>query len=325
MVNILVTGGAGYIGSHACKALKKQGHNPVTFDNLSRGFKKSVQWGPLVEGNLQDFDKLKKTMEDHKIEAVLHFAAYAYVGESIAFPEMYFDNNVKGSVLLFEAMKEAGVKTLVFSSTCATYGEAQSEVINESHPQNPINPYGLSKLMIEKMLVKYGEKYDFNFCGLRYFNASGADPDLEIGECHDPEPHIIPNIIRAGLNGEAMKIFGNDYPTPDGTCIRDFIHVTDLAQAHVLVLENLLNQKTTQSFYNLGNTQGYSLLELIKKTEEILEKSIPFEVTQRRQGDPAKLIGASDLFLKDFKWERKHSDLETILKTSIAWTKNQKN
>ena len=324
MANILVTGGAGYIGSHVCKALSKAGHTPITYDNLSRGFKKSVKWGPLVQGDLHDFEKLKKTLHDHKIQAVMHFAAFAYIRESVENPQMYFQNNVDGSIMLLEAMRERGVKNIVFSSTCATYGEAQTDVIDESHPQNPINPYGLSKLMVEKILIKYQKEYGFNFCGLRYFNAAGADPELEIGESHDPEPHIIPNIIKAGLQKTTLSIFGNNYPTPDGTCVRDFVHVSDLAQAHVLVLEKLLSQQEIKAFYNLGNSRGYSLLELLKSTEKILNQPVSYEIKENRPGDPAKLVGCPDLFIKDLSWQQDHSSLDQIIQTAINWYKKER-
>jgi len=240
-MNILVTGGAGYIGSHTCKQLKKYGLSPIVYDNLSRGHKEFVQWGPFVEGDILDTEKVKKTLEEHKIQAVIHFAAFAYVGESVENPSLYYKNNVHGTFSLLEAMLKANVKNLVFSSTCATYGIPEKIPLMEDMPQNPINPYGQTKLMIEKILRDYGTAYGFKSVCLRYFNAAGADQDGVIGERHNPETHLIPLAIEAALKNKTMKIFGNDYETPDGTCLRDYIHVTDLAEPPLLALKHLHN------------------------------------------------------------------------------------
>ena len=315
MANILVTGGAGYIGSHTCKFLKKLGHTPVTYDNLSRGFEKLVNWGPLVKGDLLDFECLTNTMRDRQIEAVIHFAAYAYVGESMEKPEMYMENNVSGSTMLFEAMREEGVENILFSSSCAVYGESQEPFISESHPKKPINPYGLSKLMVEQILEKSG----LNHCSLRYFNVGGADPDGETGECHEPEPHILPNLLKNALNDQTISLFGNDYPTEDGTCIRDYIHVTDLAEAHGLALEALLKNKNKNSAYNLGTGKGHSLLELTQSLESILNKKIEVEFKDRRIGDPAQLVANPERFKKEFQWNPQYSDLNSIFTTARNW------
>ncbi len=319
MANVLVTGGAGYIGSHACKALARAGHTPIAYDNLCRGHRSSVQWGPLVVGDIHDPELLSQTMKAKQVTAVLHFAAFAYIKESVEQPQMYFNNNVMGTALLCEAMIEAGVRDLVFSSTCATYGESKNKKISESHPQNPINPYGLSKLMVEKMLEKYQALGLLNFCALRYFNAAGADPDLEIGESHDPEPHLIPNLIVRGLSAAPMILNGDDYPTPDGTCIRDFIHVTDLAQAHVLTLEKLLKQEEQQNFYNIGSGRGWSLLEVAQTIAQLLNVETKIEFAPRRLGDPAVLVGDPSQFLNDFSWHPEHTDIKKVLTNAIQW------
>ncbi len=319
MAQILVTGGAGYIGSHVCKALKNAGHSPVSYDNLSRGFAHAVKWGPLVEGDVRDVEKLKKSLQDFSIEGVIHLAAYAYVGESVENPKMYFENNVDGMALLLEALQETGTQNLVFSSSCATYGESQKALIDEDHPQAPINPYGLSKLMGEKMLLQFRNDLGHRACGLRYFNAAGADPDLEIGENHDPEPHLIPNLIRTAQQGGFFQIFGSDYDTPDGTCVRDFIHVSDLADAHVLCLEKLLNEKNGEGFYNLGCGEGYSLLQVANSVNQVLNKNCEIQFLPPREGDPARLVCDSQLFRDEFQWIPKHSSLEKMIQTASEW------
>ncbi len=319
MKKILVTGGAGYIGSHTCKALHAKGFIPVTYDNLSRGHRAAVRWGPLIEGDIHDHSKLTHVMKTENIRAVLHFAAYAYIQESVENPQMYFKNNVEGSILLVEAMAQAGVKNLIFSSTCATYGESNQTTIDENHPQNPINPYGLSKLMVERILEKYKELGVLDFCALRYFNGAGADADLEIGETHDPEPHLIPRLIQKILDGEPVAINGNTYPTADGTCVRDFIHVSDLAQAHVLALEALLEQRNGWDFYNLGSHQGYSLLEIAAAIGDRLGISPVIEFHPPRLGDPARLVGDAQRFQKEFQWHPQHSDLKTIVDSATRW------
>ena len=299
----------------------------MVYDNLSRGFRDSVQWGPLVVGDLFNSDLLVKTLVDYQIEAVIHFAAFAYIKESVEKPELYFENNLYGSAFLLLALKEVGIKKLVFSSTCATYGEPTQEVIEEDHPQIPINPYGLSKLMVEKILEKSSLTEDLKYCALRYFNAGGADPDMDIGEKHDPEPHIIPRLIRAALDGEKAKIQGGDYPTPDGTCVRDFIHVNDLALAHIAVTEALLKDQNISQFYNLGTGSGFSLLQLVEKISAATGKKLEYEIVERRPGDPSKLVASANLFIKETNWRPKSSDLETIINSALQWelkTRNQK-
>lgn len=323
MANILVTGGAGFIGSHLCKALHNNGHNPIVFDNLSRGHRHNVKWGPLIEGDLHDYEKLRTVLEDHDIEAVVHLAAYAYVGESVENPQLYFENNVCGSVLLFEAMKDSKVRNLVFSSSCATYGESIQPIIDESHPQLPINPYGLSKLMVENILRKYQAEQSLKPCCLRYFNAAGSDPELEIGEEHDPEPHVIPNIIAAHLHGNEVCINGDDYPTPDGTCVRDFIHVMDLADAHILIVNQQLNEKEVDFAYNVGVGQGYSIKELIDEVSKQTGTRTPIHVGPRRPGDPASLVADSSHFYQRFQWQPQRSDLPTLIKDALAWMKKK--
>lgn len=321
MANILVTGGAGYIGSHTCKELASQGHTPVTLDNLSRGHQECVKWGPFVHGSIHDTPLVVNTLRSYKIKAVIHFAAYAYVSESVDHPQMYFDNNVKGSLLLFEAMRQAQVKNIVFSSSCATYGESQSHRISEDHPQKPINPYGLTKLMVENTLLEQQTLNHLNFISLRYFNAAGTDPEGELLEHHEPEPHILPNIIRAALTNTPVTLYGSDYPTPDGTCVRDFIHVSDLARAHNIALTALLTNKPTHPFYNLSNTRGFSLLELTNAVESYLQKDIQVNFAPRRHGDPARLVGSSDRFRNRFSWNPQHSDIKTLIETTVRGQK----
>ena len=237
---VLVTGGAGYIGSHACKVLARAGYRPVVFDNFSRGHREAVRWGPLIEGSLAERGKLAAALASHRISVVMHFAAYAYVGESVTDPSLYYANNLGGSLALLEAMREVGVDKIVFSSTCASYGTPAQVPIRETMPQLPVNPYGETKLAIERALHWYGEAYGLRSVSLRYFNAAGADPEGEIGEDHSPEIHIIPRAIDAARGGPGLTVFGDDYPTPDGTCLRDYIHVSDLADAHVRALEALV-------------------------------------------------------------------------------------
>lgn len=319
----LVTGGAGYIGSHACKYLAQAGIEPIAYDNLERGHSWAVQWGELIEGSTFDQDLLAQTFKDKKIDIVLHFAAYAYVKESVEDPSLYYHNNVNGTLSLLSAMKTAGIQKLVFSSTCATYGIVDALPITEEQPQNPINPYGQSKLMVEKILLDYSKAYNLQFCALRYFNAAGADPDGDIGESHNPEPHIIPNAIRTALGKQKeLEIFGNDYPTDDGTCVRDFIHVSDIAQAHVFVAQALINNEPLAPFYNLGNAKGFSLLDIVNTIEKITCKTLPYTIKARRAGDPPMLIGSSKKFLSRFpNWQRHNSPIERIIETAAQWEK----
>lgn len=320
MTKILVTGGAGYIGSQICKLLSQKGFEPITYDNLSRGFIENVRWGPLIQGDIRDSAKLTELMKLEKPKAVIHLAALAYVGESVENPLAYYENNVTGSLSLLQAMKNSGLNKLVFSSSCATYGVAEKIPIDENCYQKPINPYGMSKWMVEQILKDFSAQANFQSCSLRYFNAAGSDLEGDLGERHDPEPHIIPNALMAALGKiPELKIFGNDYPTKDGTCVRDFIHVVDLSEAHILVLDKLLKNESVDSSYNLGLSQGFSLLEIINMTEKITGKKVPYSFEKRRPGDPPELVASSEKFKKDFSWEPKHSQLENIIKSAYQW------
>lgn len=316
---ILVTGGAGYIGSHTCKALARRGLEPVVFDSLENGHSGAVKWGALERGDLLDPASLGSLFERHRFSAVVHFAAYAYVGQSVLEPAAYYRNNVVGSMNLLDAMRTGGVDTLVFSSTCATYGIPARTPITEEESQTPINPYGRSKLMIEQLLNDYSGAYGMRACSLRYFNAAGADPDGELGEVHDPEPHLIPNILRVGLGKqERLKVYGSDYPTPDGTCIRDFVHVTDLAEAHCLAVEFLLGNPGCHAF-NLGSERGYSVMEVIRAAESGIGLSIPFDLEPRRTGDPPILVADSSKAERELGWTRRNSGISEILRTACRW------
>lgn len=316
---ILVTGGAGYIGSHTCKALSRRGFAPVVFDNLANGHRDAVRWGPLETGDLLNPRSLAAVFERHDFTAVVHFAAFAYVEESVRDPALYYRNNVVGSMNLLDAMLRAGVKNVVFSSTCATYGVPSRAPINEEESRNPINPYGHSKMMIEQLLEDYSSSYGLRACSLRYFNAAGADPEGEIGESHDPEPHLIPNVLSAGAGrGRRLKVYGNDYPTPDGTCVRDFVHVVDLAEAHCLALEYLADNPGSHAF-NLGSEQGHSVLEVIRTAESELGLIVPYDLAPRRPGDPPVLVADSSRAQRELRWVRRHSGIAEILRTAWQW------
>lgn len=286
---ILVTGGAGYIGSHACKALAQVGYTPVSFDNLVYGHPEAVKWGPLIVGDIADRTALDAVFAEHKPVAVMHFAAYAYVGESVTNPAKYYLNNVGGALSLLEAMRAAECRVIVFSSTCATYGEPKTMPIREDHLQLPVNPYGRTKLMIEQAMTDYGRAYGLRSAALRYFNACGADPDGEIGERHDPETHLIPRALMAAAGQiERLDLFGEDYDTPDGTCVRDYVHVTDLARAHVLAIKHLLDGGESLRL-NLGTGRGTSVRKIIKAVEQVSGRAVPVKVSPRREGDPPTL------------------------------------
>ncbi len=319
MINVLVTGGAGYIGSHCCLELSKKGYNPIAFDNLVYGHQENVKWGDFCHGDIGDKKLLEACFDRYKIDAVMHFAAYAYVGESVTEPKKYYDNNLKKTLNLLECMLQKGIKSFVFSSSCATYGNPQRIPLDEEHPQKPINPYGKTKYMIEEVLQDYDAAYDLKFFSLRYFNAAGADPDGQTGEKHDPETHLIPLVLDvASGKRQAIKVFGTDYDTKDGTCIRDYIHVTDLAQAHILAIEKLLGSSPSD-FYNLGTGQGYSVLEIIKKAEEITGEKITIEKTARREGDPPVLVASNQKALNQFGWQAEHSSIDEIIQTAWNW------
>lgn len=316
---ILVTGGAGYIGAHACKALANAGYTPIAYDNLVYGHRSAVKWGPLETGDIDDRSQLESVMQQYEPLAVMHFAAYAYVGESVENPSKYYHNNVTGALTLLEAMRGCGIDKFIFSSTCATYGMPDEIPIVESHPQNPINPYGRSKLMIEWILRDYAAAYGLRYISLRYFNAAGADPETEIGEDHDPETHLIPLVLDAALGRrKRLEIYGTDYDTPDGTCIRDYIHVTDLAQAHLLALE-YLNDGGESDVFNLGNGNGFSVKDVMTTAQKISGRDIPYAETDRRPGDPPVLIGSSDKIISKLGWQAVHHSLEAILETAWRW------
>lgn len=319
---ILVTGGAGYIGSHAVLALKRAGYNAIVLDNLVYGHRDVVEkvlQVELVVGDTSDRTLLDQLFTTHNIIAVMHFAAYAYVGESVTDPSKYYRNNVIGTQTLLEAMMAASVKKLVFSSTCATYGVPKAVPIPEEHPQNPINPYGASKLMVERILSDFDAAYDFKSVCFRYFNAAGADPTGLLGEDHNPETHIIPLVLLTALGlRESVSIFGTDYPTPDGTCIRDYIHVADLADAHVLGLKYLL-QGGDSAVFNLGNGSGFSVRQVIETARVVTGKEIRVEECDRRPGDPPVLVGSSDKARKILGWSPQYADLSDILSHAWKW------
>ncbi len=317
--SILVTGGAGYIGSHACKALARAGYLPVAYDNLSRGHREAVRWGPLVEGDIADRPRLCAALAEHRVAAVMHFAAYAYVGESVGNPALYYRNNLSGSLSLLEAMRETGVGEIVFSSTCATYGIPDAVPIRETAPQNPVNPYGETKRAIERALHWYGQAYAIRSASLRYFNAAGADREGEIGEDHEPETHLIPLVLEAALGRRpAIEIFGTDYPTPDGTAIRDYIHVDDLADAHLRALERLRAGGASIAL-NLGTGEGHSVREVIAAAEAVSGRKIAVRDAPRRPGDPPALVADPSLAAQTLGWRASRSSLETIIRTALAW------
>lgn len=323
--NILVVGGAGYIGSCMCKYLAKHGYMPIVLDNLVYGHQKSVRWGPFYKGSMDDYGLLKKIFSTHDIQAVMHFAAFCYVGESVITPAKYYENNVSATLVLLRTMVEEKVKNFIFSSSCAIFGEPIETPISEEHPKNPINPYGRTKLMVETILADFHTAYDLKFASLRYFNAAGADPDGELGEDHNPETHLIPLVLQAALtNKRVVNIYGDDYPTKDGTCIRDYIHIADLAQAHFLVLERLLNGEAGGQ-YNLGNGNGYSVKDVINVASMVTGKPIPVAIAPRRTGDPSILVGSSRKAMKDLGWTPRYPNLEMIIETAWLWHRTHPN
>lgn len=318
-MKIFVAGGAGYIGSHTVKELIQEGFEVLIFDNFSTGRKELVVGGDLIEGDLRDKDSLKKAFSSRDIGAVLHFASLIQVGESYLDPKKYYTHNLLSSLNLLEAMMEAKVKYFIFSSSAAVYGKPDELPIPESHPLNPINPYGQTKLLVEKILQDYEKAYGIQFISLRYFNAAGADPDGELGEMHQPETHLIPNILLF-LLGKKMNfdLFGTNFPTSDGTAVRDYIHVTDLAKAHVLALRYLLSNPTSE-FINLGTNRDYSVLEIIKRVEKITGKKVAYRKKPRRKGDVPILLASKEKAERILGWKTQYSDIETIIKTAWAW------
>lgn len=319
---VLVTGGAGYIGSHCVLALAAAGFNVIVLDNLVYGhreFVEGLEHVQLIQGDIGDRILLDQIFSQTKISAVLHFAAYAYVGESVTHPAKYYRNNVVGTLTLLEAMVAAQVQSLVFSSTCATYGIPHTVPIREAHPQSPINPYGMSKLMVEHMLEDFSAAYNLRSVRFRYFNAAGADPQGRVGEDHTPETHLIPLVLQTALGRrDAITVFGTDYDTPDGTCIRDYIHVTDLAQAHVLGLKYLLEGNPT-SIFNLGNGSGFSVREIIETAKQITRCPIPVIEGKRRPGDPAILIGSAEKAKQVLGWQPQYAAIATIIEHAWRW------
>jgi len=315
----LVAGGAGYIGSHACKALAAAGFLPVVYDNLSTGHRDLVRWGPCVEGDLLDADTLAGAFAEHRPAVVLHFAACAYVGESFEDPAKYYANNVIGALHLLDAARSAGNVPIVFSSSCAVYGEPASVPITEETTLAPVNPYGRTKLAVEHALADYEAAYGLRSVRLRYFNAGGCDPDGEVGESHDPETHLVPRAILAAMGRlDEIAIFGDDYPTPDGTAIRDYIHVTDLAEAHVAAVQHLLRGDEGHAV-NLGTGRGCSVREVVDAVERVTGLRVPCRIAARRQGDPAVLIADGSRAQRRLGFTALHSDMDTIVRTAHMW------
>ena len=320
-MKILVTGGAGYIGSHTVVELLDMGYEVVTYDNLQKGHKQAVLGGSFVEGDLLDKDKLEQTFKKYDIDSVVHFAADSLVEESVKNPAKYFKNNLWASICLIDTMLKLKINKIVFSSTAAVYGEPESIPIEETNPTIPTNPYGASKLMFEKVIDWYDRAYGLKYISLRYFNAAGAHHSNKIGEDHNPESHLIPIIIQAALNQRAdVKVFGTDYDTQDGTCVRDYIHVSDLAMAHILALKKLEEGKKS-SIYNLGNGKGFSVKEIIEVAREVTGCKIEETPAPRRSGDPAVLIASSEKIKKELEWNPKYNDIHTIINTAWKWHK----
>lgn len=318
-MKVLVTGGAGYIGSHTAKALARAGHEPVVFDNLSTGHRWAVRWGPLVEGDLADKALISRVLDLYKIDAVIHFAASSNVGESMQNPRKYFRNNVVNTLNLLDAMMDNRVKTIVFSSTCATYGDPERLPLTEDHPQKPVNPYGDSKLFVETMLKWYGATYDLKWGALRYFNAAGADPDGDIGENHTPETHLIPLAVQAAMGRRPyLEVFGTEYPTRDGSAVRDYIHVTDLADAHLRALGHLWDGGENLAL-NLGSGDGYSVREIISTVERVSGLSVPVRLTVPRPGDPATLVADPSEANRVLGWVPQFEGIESIIGTAWHW------
>ena len=317
MRRVLVTGGAGYIGSHACKQMALNGIEPVVFDNLSRGHRDAVKWGPLVVGDLHDTTFLLETMKTYRPDAVMHFAALAYVGESVEHPNRYYTNNVAGTLSLLNAMKLADIRHFVLSSTCAVYGEPSALPISEETPRNPVSPYGRSKFFIEEMLDDYATAQGLNYVALRYYNACGADEEGEAGERHDPETHLIPRALMAADGTLShLDIYGADYDTPDGTCIRDYIHVSDLAEAHYLAL-NYLAENTSRTAFNLGVGQGHSIYQVLDAIERVTGRAVPRQIKPRRAGDPSALYADPRKAAQGLRFAASRSSIDNIVRT--AW------
>lgn len=321
---ILVCGGAGYIGSHMVKLLDSAGYEVVVFDNLSSGHREALKWGAFVEGDLLNIDQLQDLFRSYSFDAVMHFSAKSLVGESVRNPFEYYQNNVVGTLNLLQAMQQQNVEKFIFSSSAAIFGHPQSDLINEQHPKEPINPYGRTKLMVEQMLKDTYDAHGISSVSLRYFNAAGSDASGQIGESHTPETHLIPNVLKAALGeGVGLKLFGDDYKTPDGTCIRDYVHVNDLASAHIKAL-NYLNDHSGALAFNLGNGQGFSVREVLNACEIVTGNKIDHEVVDRRPGDPGRLVANSAQAQRELDWRPEYSSIESIIKTAWTWHQNPK-
>jgi UDP-glucose-4-epimerase GalE len=315
---VLVTGGAGYIGSHGAKALHRAGYRVVVYDNLAAGHRGAVRYGEFVEGDISDVGAVRAALRQHEVVGVMHFAAFLDVGESVREPAIYYRNNVVGALSVLEAMAAESVRSFVFSSTCATYGEPIETPIAETHPQRPMNSYGETKLAIERALPHYERAYGLHYVALRYFNAAGADPDSELGEDHSPEIHIIPRAIDAATGGAGLEVFGDDYPTPDGTCLRDYVHVSDLADAHVRALETIVETGKSGA-YNLGTGHPHSVREVIDTVQRVVGRPVPWRLAPRRPGDPAVLFAAPNKAQAELHWTPRFADLESIVSTAWNW------
>lgn len=319
-MKVLVTGGAGYIGSHTCKELALQGHTPIVYDNLSTGHREFVRYGDFEHGDILDTQRLRAVMRQHRPEGVIHFASSIAVGESVANPGKYYRNNVVGSLSIMEAMRDEGIPHIVMSSSAAVYGHPAEIPIPVSCPKAPINPYGETKAFMERMLAAFATAHGLNWAALRYFNAAGCDADGEVGEWHEPETHLIPRVIWAAQGKiDALHIFGDDYPTPDGTCIRDYVHVRDLAQAHILALQHLALGHESRAF-NLGTGTGFSVREIIEGVEKVSGKNVPCTMAPRRPGDPARLIADASESAEVLGWHCEYSQLENILESALRWS-----
>lgn len=317
---ILIAGGAGYIGSHVNKELARRGTGTVVLDNLSHGHREFARWGEFVHGDLKDTALLDSVFGKYRIGAVMHFSAFTYVNESVADPARYYENNVANTLNLLKAMKEHGVSCFIFSSSAATYGNPVKIPIPEDHPLNPINPYGKSKLMVEQMLPDFAAAYGLKYASLRYFNAAGADPEGEVGEWHEPETHLIPLVLDAALGvRERVDIYGTDYDTPDGTCVRDYIHVSDLAAAHIAALDYLRRGGGESCVFNLGNGEGFSVRSIIEAAERVTGRNIPVREAARRAGDPAILIGDASRAARVLGWKPRYVKIDEIIETAWRW------
>ncbi len=318
-MKVLVTGGAGYVGSHTVKALARAGFDVLVFDNFSTGRPELVKGRQVIRGDLANPGEVRDVFRTFKVKAVLHFASLILVGESYADPRKYYEHNLKTSLNLLAGMVEAGVKALIFSSSAAVYGLPQDIPVTETHPLDPVSPYGQTKFMVERVLADYDRAYGLRSISLRYFNASGADPDGELGELHDPETHLIPSILLSLLGRRpVLEVYGTDYPTPDGTAIRDYVHVSDLAEAHVLALKAVLDGRSTGAI-NLGTSRGYSVLEVIQAAERVTARRVAYRAMPRREGDPPVLLASGERAERELGWKLSLSDLDTIVRTAWEW------